>query len=399
MSKVRQALHDVAIAVTGAVSRLIPDRVPLTLVGAGSSKELCASIAQAGATRVLIVTDAMLVKLGLVDGIREALEARGVAVSLYDGVEPDPTFDQVAAGLAIVRRDRCDAVLAFGGGSPMDAAKVIAAAATNDKPVEKLEGLMKVRRPPLPLYAVPTTAGTGSEVTIAAVISDPVTHAKKFFVDPKMLPLMAALDPELMVGLPPAITAATGMDALTHAVESYLAKTSNAQTERWATASIKLVFANLPKACSDGKDLEARKAMAMASYYGGLAFTRTSVGYVHAIAHNLGAYYRTPHGHANAIVLPHVLEYSIGPAERRMAEMARLIGLDGAGDAALARGFVDAVRGLMATVGIAPTLPALQRGDIPAIARKAVAEAHMNYPVPRTMTESDCEMVVARLLP
>jgi alcohol dehydrogenase len=395
----RKAAHDIAITVTGVASHLIPDRVPMTLLGAGSSTDLCAVIAQAGVKKALIVTDRMLVELGIVARITGALASNGVETCVYDGVEPDPTSDHVAAGLAMLRSQRCDAIVAIGGGSPMDAAKVISAAATNDKPLRKLEGLLKVRRPPIPLYAIPTTAGTGSEVTIAAVVSDPVTHAKKFFVDPKLLPLMTALDPTLMVGLPPAVTAATGMDALTHAVESYLSKTSNRQTERWASAAIRLIFTNLPKAYENGSDLDARRAMALASYYAGLAFTRTSVGYVHAIAHQLGAHYRTPHGLANATVLPHVLEFSMDAATPRMADMARMIGLEGTGELALARAFLEAVRALAARVGIPPTLAALQRHDIPEIARAALAEAQMNYPVPRYMETADCEALIGRLLP
>ena len=398
MSSARKVVHDLAIAVSGVASRLIPDRVPMTLLGPGSSKDLCAAIAQAGAKKLLIVTDAMLVKLGLVAEIAAALDAAGVQWCVYDGVEPDPTSDHVEAGLSILRRERCDAILAIGGGSPMDAAKIIAAAATNERPLRKLEGLLKVRRTPLPLYAIPTTAGTGSEVTIAAVVSDPTTHAKKFFVDPKLLPLMTALDAALMTGLPAPITAATGMDALTHAIESYLSKMSNGQTERWASAAIRLIFANLPRAYSSGGDIEARGAMALASYYAGLAFTRTNVGYVHAIAHQLGAHYRTPHGLANATVLPHVLEYSMGPAAARMADMARMIGIDGSDDATLARAFLEAVRKLAREIGIPETLAALQPADIPGIARDALAEAFMNYPVPRYMEKADCEQLVGRLL-
>lgn len=398
MSAAHKALHDIAIAMSRVVSRLIPDRVPMTLLGPGSSKQLCSAIGQAGAGRVLVVTDATLIKLGLVEPITHALESCGVTWSIYDGVEPDPTTDHVNAGLEVLRRERCDAILAVGGGSPMDAAKVIAAAATNDKPLGKLEGLLKVRRAPVPLYAIPTTAGTGSEVTIAAVVSDPATHAKKFFVDPKLLPLMTALDPSLMTGLPAAITAATGMDALTHAVESYLSKHSNIQTERWASAAIRLIFANLPKACADGEDIEARSAMALASYYAGLAFTRTNVGYVHAIAHQLGAHYRTPHGLANATLLPHVLAFSMEAATARMAEMARMIGAQGFGDAALARAFLDAVRNLARQIGISPTLEALQVQDIPTLAREAITEAYMKYPVPRYMETGDCEQLLRQVL-
>ncbi len=399
MTTAKKAAHDVAIAISKQVFKLIPDRIPLTLLGPGCSADLCASIAQLGVGKLLIVTDAVLVKLGLVAKITEALDKQGVRWCIYDGVEPDPTFEQVEAGLAMLRREGCEAVLAIGGGSPMDAAKVIAAAATNDKPLRKLAGLFKVRKTPFPLFAIPTTAGTGSEVTLAAVVSDSVTHAKQFVVDSKLLPVMAALDPLLMVGLPAPVTAATGMDALTHAVESYLAVTSSPATERYATAAIKLIFANLPRACSDGSDIEARKAMAMASYYAGIAFTRTSVGYVHAIAHTFGAYYRTPHGLANAIVLPHVLDFSVVVASGRVAQLGRLLGLQASGEAAQARAFIDAVRDLMARIGIAPTLDALKVCDIPGIAKQAVAEGHMNYPVPRYMTEADCEELITRMLP
>lgn len=399
MSIARKTLHDIAIAFSGVVGKLVPDRVPMTMLGPGSSKDLCSAIAQAGAKRILIVTDAMLVRLGIVGQITETLERCGVGCSVYDGVEPDPTSDHVRAGLDVLRRDGCDSILAVGGGSPMDAAKIIAAAATNDKPLAKLEGLLKVRRPPVPLYAIPTTAGTGSEVTIAAVVSDPATHTKKFFVDPKLLPLMTALDPSLMTGLPPAITAATGMDALTHAVESYLSKLSTRQTERWASAAIRLIFANLAKAYSSGSDIEARSAMALASYYAGLAFTRTNVGYVHAIAHQLGAHYRTPHGLANATVLPHVLAFSMQATTARMAEMGRMIGIQGRDDTALARGFLDSVRDLAHQIGISPTLEALRVQDIPALAREALTEAYMNYPVPRYMEPAECEQLLRQLLP
>ncbi len=394
----KKALHAFVIAISRLVSKFLPDRVPLTFVGSDATAELCSSMAQMSTHKVLIVTDAGLVKAGVAKRVTDALDQVGLGWSLYDGVEPDPTFAQVDAGLAQLQADRCDAVLAVGGGSSMDAAKVIAASATNGRDARKLEGMMKVKKPPLPLSAIPTTAGTGSEVTVAAVVSETETHTKKFFVDPKLLPDMAALDPALMVGLPPAITAATGMDALTHAVESFIAKTSNAQTERWATAAVTLVFANLPKAYSDGSDLDARKAMALASYYAGLAFTRTSVGYVHAIAHTFGAYYRTPHGMANAIALPHVLEFSKGEACSQLAQLADLIHAQGATEAAKADAFVVAVRDLMAKIGISDKLDALRRSDIPAIAKQALSEAHLNYPVPRYMAQPECERILGEIL-
>jgi len=398
MSTLKRGLHGAVIGATKLFSKLLPDRVPVTFVGSEATRELCDAIGSFGLRQVLVVTDAGLVDVGIAARVTDALTAAGVKWVLYSGVEPDPTFTQVDAGLALLRAEGCDAVLACGGGSPMDAAKVIAAAAGTGRTPAELEGRFKVRKAPLPLFAIPTTAGTGSEVTFAAVVSDSETHAKKFFVDPNLLPQMVALDPSLMLGLPPHITAATAIDALTHAVESWIAKTATPQTEAYARSAVRLVFENLPTAYSDGTDLSARKNMALAAYYGGLAFTRTSVGYVHAIAHNFGARYGTPHGLANAIALPHVLEFSKSEAEDRLAGLADVIGLSGSSNAEKATAFIAAVRELEARVEIPSTLAALQEADIPGIARDAVAEAHLNYPVPRYMTEPECETLLRAIL-
>lgn len=394
----KRLLHNLAIAVAGILAKLLPDKVPVTFVGVDASRELCESIAHSGSGKVLIVTDAVLVEIGLVARITDCLDTLGLPWSVYSGVEPDPTFIHVEAGLAQLERDQCEVVLALGGGSSMDAAKIIAAAATNPGPPEKLEGVMKVKRAPMPLFAIPTTAGTGSEVTLAAVVSDPDTHEKKFFTDPKLIPLMTALDPSLMTGLPTPITAATGMDALTHAVESFVSKLSNETTETYAVISVRLIFKHLHTACSDGNNLEARKAMALASYYAGLAFTRTSVGYVHAIAHTFGAYYRTPHGLANAVALPHVLEFSKGDAEQPLARLADVIGCGGTSDREKAQSFIEAVKDLMTKIDIPHQLDPLDAGDIPAIATQALSEADFNYPVPRYMTQAQCEELLGQML-
>jgi alcohol dehydrogenase len=398
MEALKKIIHVVAIAVTNFFARFLPDRAPVTFIGPDSSADLCDSIAQTGVRKLLIVTDAVLVKIGIVGRVTKLLDAAGVEWAIYDGVKPDPTFTHVEEGLAKLRAEGCGAILALGGGSPMDASKIIAAMATNNKSFARLEGLLKVWKPTLPLFAIPTTAGTGSEATLAAVVSDPVTHTKKFFVDPKLIPSMAALDPSLMTGLPPHITAATGMDALTHAVESYIGVASTSQTESYAIAAVRLVFDNLPTAFSSGEDLRARRGMALGSYYAGLAFTRTSVGYVHAIAHTFGAYYRTPHGLANAIVLPHVLEFSKGPARKRLAELADVIGVGSGGEAEKADAFIAAVRELMAKVEIPYTLEALERSHIPPIAEQALSEALMNYPVPRFMKQQECEGLLGQML-
>jgi len=396
---VRRLLHGAVTSISGVVMKLMPDRIPVTFVGADATRDLCESIAHTGTRKILIVTDEGLVAVGIVARITDALGSAGVECVVYSGVLPDPTFTQVEDGLARLRAEGCDAVLAVGGGSSMDAAKVIAARATNDVPVKKLAARpFAVARPPAPLYAIPTTAGTGSEVTLAAVVSDPETHTKAFVIDPKLLPKMTALDPTLMVGLPPQITAATGMDALTHAVESYVSKLSTPTTEEWATLAVRLIFKHLPTACTEGGNLEARRAMALASYYAGLAFTRTNVGYVHAVAHTFGAFYGTPHGMANAIVLPHVLEFSLPNAKKRLAKLADLIGAPGATTDEKAKSFVVCVREMMNKIDIPEQLGALKEADIPAIARQACGEAFCNYPAPRYMSEAECEDLLQRIV-
>jgi len=369
---------------------------PTLFTGVGSSLELCSAIGQMGTRRVLIVTDAGLVKIGLLDDIQKKLTECGVEVVVYDGVEPDPTYNQIEAGLAMLLKNDCEAILAVGGGSPIDAAKVIAARATNDKPIEKLAGLFKIRQECLPLYVIPTTAGTGSEVTVAAIVSDPVTNTKTPVMDPKIVPLMAALDASLMTGLPPAITAATGMDALTHAIEAYISINASEETDRYALAATKMVMKNLPVVYANGQDIEARQSMALASCFAGLAFTEASLGYVHAIAHNFGAFYHTPHGVANAIVLPHILEFSKDSAADRLADLAVASGLQTGGESEeeLADKFIDHIRSMLKAFDIPEKLDALKEEDIPAIAKAALKEAHYNYPVPEYMEQAQCEEIL-----
>jgi len=382
------------------VAKTLPFPKPTLFSGPGSSLQLCDAMALMGVHRVLIVTDAMLVKIGLLKDIEARLGELGVRTVIYDGVLPDPTIDQVEAGLKVLKRERCQAILAVGGGSPIDAAKIIAARATNNKPVTRMEGMFKVFSAPLPLYVVPTTAGTGSEVTIAAVVSDPKRKKKTPIMDPKLVPMMAALDGALMTGLPPHVTAATGMDALTHAVEAYISANALPETDGYALAATRLIMDNLPRAVSKGKDVEARQAMSFASYYAALAFTRAGVGYVHAIAHNFGAYYHTPHGLANAIVMPYVLNYSKRNCVRRLATLGEVAGLKEKGDRpqALATKFIDHIRSMNEQFGIPDKLEALKKSDIPAIARAALKEAHFTYAVPRYMDQPTCEALIAKML-
>ncbi len=381
-------------------SYFIPFPMPRMFTGAGSSLALCEAIAGTGAKRVLVVTDAMLVKLGLIAPMVEKLNGLGVETRIFDGVLPDPTVAQIEAGLTELKAFDADAILAVGGGSSIDAAKVIAARATNNKPVLKMAGLFKVWWKILPLYVVPTTAGTGSEVTIAAVVSDTEAQRKLAIMTPRLLPDMAALDGALMTGLPAPITAATGMDALTHAVESFISHNAIASTDRDALEATRLILKWLPIAYADGGNLEARQHMAQASYLAGLAFTRAGVGYVHAIAHNFGARYHVPHGLANAIVMPHVLDYSKPRCASRLAALAEAGGLKRGGetDEQLADRFIAHIREMNRQFNIPERVDKLQVRDIPGIAAAALDEAHGTYAVPRYMDQGACEGVVRQML-
>lgn len=378
---------------------ILPFRQPQLFTGAGSSLQLCEAMAKDGHKTVLIVTDAMLVELGLIKPMQDKLDALGITTVLYDGVKPDPTMEQIETGAKLFKDKGCDAILAIGGGSSIDAAKIIAARAKPSLPIRWMEGLFRVLLGIKPLYVVPTTAGTGSEVTIAAVVSDPERKKKMSIIDTALVPKTAALDGALMTGLPPQITAATGMDALTHAVEAYISRNASKKTDEHAIEATKLIMDNLPTAFEQGDNLQARENMAMASYKAGVAFTIAGVGYVHAISHNFGARYHTPHGLANAIVLPHVLEMSKPNCTGRLADLARAVGLPGSSDTELADAFIAKIRAMNEQFGIPSRLDDLQNSDIPEIRAAAQKETFTTYAVPRYMTDEETEALIGQMLP
>jgi alcohol dehydrogenase len=372
-----------------------PQPRPLVYLGPGSAARLAQAIGQFGLRKLLVVTDKPLHDLGVLDTTLEALRQAGVEAVIYDGVLPDPTEQVVDAGLRLYQQQRCDAVLAFGGGSSIDAAKVIALCAANNCTAAASIGVKKCKQPAVPLFAVPTTAGTGSEATFIAVISNNETHEKGGVVDASLIPRVAALDPALMLGLPAHITAATGMDALTHAIESYIGRWRTADTDYFALASARLVFDNLAEACRNGANLQAREAMALASHYGGLAITNALVGYVHAISHNLGAKYGLPHGLGNAMVLPHVLELLKEVAAGKLAEIAVYCGIGerGESDAVLAGKLIARVWALNDEIGIPRTTDVIREADIEALVTAAINEGG-NYPSPRFISEEECRGVL-----
>ena len=386
----------------GLAVRFLPRPQPVLLVGPGASGRLGQTIAGFGHGKLLIVTDSIISRLGLLDDLTNALTAGGAEYVVFDAITPDAPIPLIEEGIDFYWEHGCDAIVAFGGGSSMDASKAIATAVSNPgKTLRELAGYFKGLQTPVKIYAVPTTAGTGSEVTVAAVISDPETQTKLVIVDTRLVPKMAALDPCLMTGLPPHITAATGIDALTHAIEAFVGKWANPYTDDMALSAVGLIFDNLRVAYSDGKNLEAREKMALAATYAGLAFTRANVGNVHAIAHQFGGKYHTPHGLANAIMLPRVLKFSLPAITDRLALLAvrAKLGQKNEPEDVLAQKFIDAVEQLNLDLGIPAFLAVLKESDIPQLAEAACHEARTGYPVPRYMTQAVCEDIIRQVLP
>ena len=399
---VKTKLYRVQQGVMKVAADFLPFPVPVLLTGPGSVRKLAENIRVRRLKHVLVVTDKILMELKLPQGLFDALTENGIKYTVFDDVQPNPTIENVEAGRNMYKLNKCDGIIGFGGGSPMDCAKIIGARVSNPYfSVRRMKGMFKVILPIPPFFCVPTTAGTGSETTVAAVISDPKTHEKFAISDLKLIPKIAVLDPELMVGLPPHITSTTGMDALTHAVEAYIGLNGNRFTDENAEHATRLIFENLEKAFKNGKDLEARNNMALASFYGGSAFTRAYVGYVHAIAHNMGGLYGVPHGLANAIILPYVLEFCRKEAEKKLARLAIAggIGTKGESEEELADRFIKKIRTLNKNMKIPTCIKELREKDIPLIARRALDEAHPDYPVPRIMTLRECEALIRKLLP
>ena len=291
------------------VQNLLPWCMPECILGSGSMGKLPQIVKLDGVKKVLIITTAGFVKRGSIKGLLIGLEKEGIHYAIYDKVKPDPTIDSIEKAVNIYGMEVCDGIIAVGGGSVMDCAKVVGARiAKPKKRIRQMVGLLKIRKKIPPLYAVPTTAGTGSETTVAAVVTDSTTHYKYAISDICLIPKYAILDPLLTCGLPQQMTATTGMDALTHAVEAFINKYNSKESRQYALDAVGLIFGNLTRAYDNGDDIQARDNMLKASFYAGVAFTRAYVGYVHAIAHAVGGLYGIPHGQANAVILPVVLE-------------------------------------------------------------------------------------------
>jgi alcohol dehydrogenase len=393
----------------GMGMKVMPWFEPEIIEGAGSIRKLPAAIKEKGFTRVLVVTDGVLMGLHLLDSFFDALKASGIQYHLYDQVQPNPTIENIEAALNVYKANNCQAIIAFGGGSPMDCAKATGArVARPNRPVAKMRGLFKVSLPavkmgsllPPVLFAVPTTAGTGSETTIAAVVSDAATHEKYPITDLVIRPRYAVLDPMLTVGLPPHITATTGMDAMTHAVESYIGKFYNSRdTRQKALMAVEIIFRNIEKVFKNGQDLEARGRMLRAAYYGGYTFTRGGVGNIHCIGHNLGGMYGVPHGLAMPVIMPYVLEWYGEVVHKALAELADVAGVakPGMSQSQKAEAFIQAIKDLNRRLNIPDKFDCIRDEDIPIIAERALMECNPTYPVPKIMSQADCMAVIRSL--
>jgi alcohol dehydrogenase len=351
----------------------------VNILGQDGVDEAIKDINAFGFKRALIVTDKPLVKIGLVEKVASKLTANGVTVFIFDGVQPNPTMGNVEAGLAILKANECDFIISLGGGSPHDCAKGIALVATNGGSIKDYEGVDVSTKAQLPLVAINTTAGTASEMTRFCIITDESRHIKMAIVDKNTTPILSVNDPELMLEKPAQLTAATGMDALTHAVEAYVSIAANPITDACAIKAIELIQANLINAVKNGKDIQAREQMAYAQFLAGMAFNNASLGYVHAMAHQLGGFYDLPHGVCNALLLPHVQEYNAQVAAPRLKDVAKAMGVDVAKmtDEQGAKAAIDAIKTLAIAVDIPKnlTLLGVKAADIPTLADNALKDA------------------------
>ena len=343
---------------------------------------------------VLIVTDKGIVNNGLVDPVVAALQTSGISYYIYADTQPNPTVQNVEDALQVYHVNHCDALIAVGGGSSMDCAKAVGARVVYPKrTVNQLGGKLKVWRKLPTLIAIPTTAGTGSETTLAAMITDSKTHHKYAIMSFPLIPKYAVLDASLTYSLPPHLTSTTGVDALTHAVEAYIGRSTSKETRRLSLEATKLVFENVEEAYKDGNNHTARENMLHAAYKAGIAFSKSYVGYIHAVAHSLGGKYGTPHGLANAEVMPYVLESYGKSVYKKLHRLGIAAGVATEEDAHMtgAIKFISAVKVLNASMNIPEKLPGIQKEDIPSLAKHAAKEANPLYPVPKLMTKKELE--------
>lgn len=351
----------------------------INLMGAGCLIDAADTIQTQGFKKGLIVTDKVLNEIGVVNQVQSLLEQRDISTAVFDGAQPNPTVSNVNDGLALLKSNECDFVISLGGGSPHDCAKGIALVATNGGQIGDYEGVDQSAKPMLPLIAINTTAGTASEMTRFCIITDEKRHIKMAIVDKHTTPLISVNDPELMLAKPASLTAATGMDALTHAIEAYVSTAATPITDAVALKAIELIQQNLREAVSNGQNIEAREQMAYAQFMAGMAFNNASLGYVHAMAHQLGGFYDLPHGVCNAILLPHVQRFNAKVVPERLRAVAKAMNVDVSSLSPNqgAEAAINAIVQLSTDIGIPSGIEQLgaRADDIPTLTENALKDA------------------------
>jgi len=362
---------------------LAPLRDSILISGAGSIFKIPELVKKDGQKKVLVVTTPGFIRRGSLELFFASLTETGIAYAVFSEVQPDPTTDCIEEAVALYQKENCEAIVAVGGGSVIDCAKALGARiARPDKTIPQMAGLLKVLKRIPNIYAVPTTAGTGSEATAGAVITSAGDHYKFTVLDLCLVPRYAILDPELTCGLPPAITAVTGMDALTHAVEAYTNCFCSPKAKRHASRAVRIIYEKILTAYENGSNLVARENMLLASYYAGMAINSNFIGYVHAIAHGIGGLYGVTHGKANAVIMPYVLEAFGKAAEPKLAKLAELVGLQGASEEEKAKAFIASIKELNAKMAIPDKIEELRERDFEVLVNRAVKEGNPTYPVP-----------------
>ncbi|KMM80030.1 L-threonine dehydrogenase [Pseudomonas deceptionensis] len=368
----------------------------VNIMGNGCLDEAMTAIRNYGFRKALIVTDAGLAKAGVATLIAEKLALQDIDSVIFDGAKPNPSIGNVEAGLVVLKQHHCDFIVSLGGGSPHDCAKGIALCATNGGHIRDYEGVDRSAKPQLPLVSINTTAGTASEMTRFCIITDEERHVKMAIVDRNVTPLLSVNDPELMVAMPKSLTAATGMDALTHAIEAYVSTAANPITDACAIKAMELISQNLRQAVNDGKDLTARENMAYAQFMAGMAFNNASLGFVHAMAHQLGGFYDLPHGVCNAVLLPHVQTFNADVCAARLTDVAHALGADvrGLSPEEGAQAAIAAIRTLARDVEIPAGLRDLgaKLDDIPILATNALKDA-CGFTNPRKADQGQIEEI------
>lgn len=376
---------------------LLPYREPKILK---SNDEVLDVLRQKNISSVLLVTDQGIRSLGLTKNMEDKIVEGGVKLFVYDKTVPNPTTDNVDEALQLYKQNSCEALIAFGGGSVMDCAKATGARVVRpNKSLSKMKGVLKVGKKLPLLIAVPTTAGTGSETTLAAVITDSKTRHKYAINDFPLIPHYALLDATLTVGLPKHITSTTGMDALTHAIEAYIGRSTTKQTRKCAKLAVKAIFENILEVYNNGQNLTARQNMLEAAYNAGLAFTKSYVGYVHAIAHSLGGKYNIPHGLANAIILPYVLKRFGKKIYKKLWQLGVYAGLfaENVSYEEGAKTFIEKIEDLNKQMNISTKVEQIVEGDIVELAKTAEHEANPLYPVPMLLTSKQLEELYVQI--